>query len=109
MFVNLTASPTKLRDGSWGANVPSDNVSVGDIITVSTRSGKSWDAEITHILWIGNSKYGKHKVSICATKSIERRPAQSSGGSYEPEYCYYPCPVSGRKCCSANGPCHDCE
>ena len=37
--------------------------------------------------------------------------SSSSQGGYDGDgpYCGYPCPVSGRKCCAKNGPCHDCQ
>lgn len=70
----IAASPTKLRNGSWGAKTSAD-VSVGDIVTISTRAGKSWDARVTHVIWTGKSKYSAGQVSICATERVESRPA----------------------------------
>ncbi len=39
----------------------------------------------------------------------ERAGDRYLGTRYEGEYCGYDCPVTGRKCCPENGPCHDCE
>jgi hypothetical protein len=72
----LTASPTKLRDGTWGARVTGP-AAEGDTITITTRAGKSWDAEVERVLWTGDG------VSICATASIDRpahRSSRPSGG-----------------------------
>jgi hypothetical protein len=56
----LAASPTKLRSGSWGARV-NGPAAVGDIVTITTRGGKTWDAEVTKVVWTGEG------VSVCAT------------------------------------------
>lgn len=65
------ATPTKLRNGSWGAKVQSTNVREGDVVTIITRGGKSWDAQVSRVLWIGDA------VAICATESLEGKPARS--------------------------------
>lgn len=70
----LAASPAKLRNGSWGARVKSETVEIGDTVTITTRSGKSWDATVERVVWSGEG------VSICATQSVDRRstPARST-------------------------------
>ena len=107
-----SASPTKLRDGSWGATVKGP-ATVGETIKITTKAGKSWEAKISKVVWTGNG------VTIVATGDS----GSSSGSKYTPRntypgyvavgghrdgYCGYNCPVSGRKCCPSNGPCHDC-
>ena len=67
----LPATPTKLKNGSWGARVASTNVRAGDIVQITTRGGKSWEAEIIKVVWSGNG------VSICATSSIASRNISS--------------------------------
>lgn len=74
------------------------------------------------LLFIGNTKYGRRAhleffdssknfwvdaglVSESNGKVYDNRIERESHGAY----CGYPCPVSGRKCCPANGPCHDCQ
>jgi len=69
----MTATPTKLRSGDWGARVQGD-VQTGDIVTITAKSGKSWDARIARVLWSGNG------VSICATESKPRRPRRARNG-----------------------------
>lgn len=98
----INATPTKLRSGNWGARVQG-RVHEGDVITITTRAGKSWQAEVAKVVWSGNG------VSICATESAGPRRSGRRASQYANGYCYYPCPVSGRKCCPENGPCHDCE
>lgn len=61
---NIPASPTKLRDGNWGAKVRG-HVAEGDIVRITTRAGKSWDAQVTMVVWTGDG------WTICATKSID--------------------------------------
>lgn len=110
---STTASPAKLKNGSWGARVKGD-VKEGDVITIRTKSGKTWEARVTRVVWSGDS------VSICATESMDRpqrtqrtysngRANYHSGGRvFGGDACGYPCPISGIRCTSAT-PCHDCE
>jgi len=67
----LQASPTKLRDGSWGARtkgVPA----IGDTITITTKAGKTWNAQVTSLVWTDQ------KVAIVSTKSLDRAPSTST-------------------------------
>ena len=73
MTNSTTASPAKLKNGSWGARVQG-SVSVGDTITITTRAGKSWDARVTKVVWSGEG------VAVCATESLDR-PARSGSTS----------------------------
>jgi len=98
----ITAAPTKLRNGEWGAKV-SGSVKSGDSIRITTRSGKNWVCIVSHVLWSGDG------VAIVATK---KKPdtCRVGGRQYTREsgYCYYPCPVTRQVCSPENGPCHDC-
>jgi hypothetical protein len=69
----LTASPTKLRNGDWGVTVKSERVRPGDSVTVTTKSGKSWEALIEKVIWKGNG------VAICSVRksSKSRTPSPS--------------------------------
>lgn len=66
-----TATPTKLRNGNWGARVRG-KVREGDTVTITTKSGKSWEARVSKVVWTDGS------VAICATESTDR-PAQRPG------------------------------
>ena len=101
----MTATPAKLRDGSWGARVPG-KPAVGTAITVRTRSGKSWEAEVRRVLWSGTDRQTGDVVSLCATATATG--SRSSSRTYTQECCWGPCPVSGRKC-TPSDPCHDCQ
>lgn len=70
--MSISASPAKLRDGSWGARVQSEQVSTGDLLTITTKAGKTWNARVTRVVWAGEG------VSICATESMERPTSQGS-------------------------------
>lgn len=100
----INATPTKLRNGNWGARVKSAQVSAGDVVRITTRSGKTWEARIVKVVWSGDG------VAICATESLDRSHG-TSGGTYRPrrgvDYCGYPCPVDGHRC-TPDHPCHDC-
>ena len=67
-----TATPAKLRDGSWGARVRG-TVAAGDVVTITTSAGKTWQATVQRVIWRGAG------VSICATAGLDRaatpRPA----------------------------------
>lgn len=78
------------------------------------------------LLWIGSTKYGQRAhlqffdgskdfwvaaglVTECSGSSSYSGGYSRGSSSRGGEYCYYPCPVTGRKCCPENGPCHDCQ
>jgi len=63
------ATPAKLKSGAWGARVQGA-VSVGDQITISTKSGKTWNATVSTVVWTDGS------ISLCATSGTR------SGGSH---------------------------
>ncbi len=102
----MTATPAKLRDGSWGARVPG-SVQAGDVVTITTRGGKSWDATISMVIWSND------EISICATGSAPSRRAPAprsqsrrtgcSCGSREDQYGdLVPSPRNCR-CCEHDG------
>jgi hypothetical protein len=90
MTATLTASPTRLRDGTWGARVTGP-AAEGDEITITARSGKTWQAEVVRVLWTGDG------VAICSTASIDRphrtsRPAKPRRAWYDdPDHQCYSC------------------
>ncbi len=100
-MTNLTAAPSKLRNGSWGAKV-NGSVEEGDTVTITTRSGKSWDAIVERVVWEGNG------VSIFSTRSLDRPVQSTSRPTYGADSCGYPCAVTGRRC-TQDDLCHDCQ
>lgn len=80
-MANLTASPAKLNNGTWGARA-SGVARVGDTITITTNAGKTWDAKVTAVIWAGNG------ASIVATASLDRAPSASQSTRYV-QRCYY--------------------
>jgi hypothetical protein len=60
------ATPAKLRNGCWGARVQDENITAGDVVTVTTKNGKSWKSVIVKVLWRGEG------VSLCSTRSLDR-------------------------------------
>lgn len=104
-----TATPTKLRNGEWGARTVR-KITDGEIIEIRTRGGKTWQARVVKVVWSGEGTW------IAATKSADgyvsaKRDARGyvTDRAHAEGYCGYPCPVTGRKCCPKNGPCHDCQ
>lgn len=105
---SIPASPKKLNTGAWGAWASTESVKVGDTLAISTKSGKSWTARVTKVIWRGKGG------AICETLSAPRaQPARRQ--SYRPQRAYasapscgYPCPVTRQRCTPSN-PCHDCQ
>lgn len=62
----MTATPIKLKNGSWGARVQG-SVDVGAKLDVQTKSGKTWTATVERVVWSGSG------VTIVATRSRSRR------------------------------------
>ena len=58
------ATPAKLRSGEWGARVSETDVKVGDIVTITTRAGKTWDAQVADIVWSND------EVTLVATEKV---------------------------------------
>lgn len=97
-----TASPAKLRNGDWGAKV-SGPVQAGDTVTITTRSGKTWESEIADVL---SSTDG---ISLCTTvqrssrRSSRRRMGSGHGAAS-------PVPGYSKYCTDQPGcGCYDCE
>lgn len=67
-MTTITASPAKLRDGTWGARVPGE-VTPGAQIEIVTRAGKRWNAQVVRVLWTGQDRRTGDPVSLCATQS----------------------------------------
>lgn len=96
------AKPRKLADGSWGATVQG-RAFEGDRIRITTRSGKSWEAQVTGIVRFQGSE------TVVRTMSLDERPrARRPRQSSYSEFCGGICPVNGHRC-TRNNPCHDCE
>lgn len=80
----LMARSIRLTDGKWGAWVQGDyerSSLVGRELVVRTRSGKSWKARITSVVWRGSSRNGRGAIVRCAvpgsgssTGPPEKRP-----------------------------------
>jgi hypothetical protein len=73
----MAATPARIkRTGAWGARVPSSagRPAVGQVITITTRHGKSWHAYVSAIV----AEYAD--ATIVSTESIDR-PAPSARAS----------------------------
>ena len=69
----IAATPKKLRSGDWGA-LAQGAVNVGDALQVTTKSGKSWSATVTAVIWQGKG------VTICATGGSGGSARRSGSG-----------------------------
>jgi hypothetical protein len=97
-----TASPMKLKSGEWGARVQGA-ARQGDIITIVTKAGKTWQARVERVLWTGDG------VAICATSSLDRSGPSRRG--YGPGRCIE-CGDAGRLGTGCTGDprrCYDCD
>ena len=101
-------------------------------MSVATKSRTAeYKGRKYRLMWSGKTKYGMRAklafmdgskefwvdaslVSECESSGgyvpavRNSRGYVTERGHYE-GYCGYNCPVTGRKCCPENGPCHDCE
>lgn len=62
---HLKATPAKLRSGNWGARVQSITADEGAIVSIETKAGKVWLAQITRVVWRGDG------VTLCETRGIK--------------------------------------
>ena len=69
----MKATPSKLRDGSWGARV-AGAAKPGDQIQITSKSGKTWDAIVSHIVWTDGN------VTLVATRSDRQDTGSRKGG-----------------------------
>jgi len=75
----ITARPIKLRNGSWGARV-TGTVTTGDRIQVTAKSGKTWTATVSRVVWSGKDANGE----LCTIVATAQGKHQSrSSGSHE--------------------------
>ena len=98
-MTKTNATPAKLKNGTWGARVKTE-IRMGDMLTITTKSGKSWDATVGCVVWHGDG------VWLCTT--ITGGSRKGSFPDCSGSYCGYTCPVGGFRCSAKNGPCHDC-
>ena len=69
-----TASPAKLKDGTWGIRAEGTLVP-GQAVMVTTKSGKSWETVVSRIVWSGNG--------VCIATTVARAtPAPAARGGY---------------------------
>ena len=68
-MATLQGSPKKLPDGSWGARVKG-SAKIGDAVSVTARSGKSWTITVAQVLPGG----------LVSSKGAKASTAQKSRG-----------------------------
>lgn len=92
----IAATPTKLRNGSWGAKVQG-TVRTGDTVQITARSGNSWTATVQKVVWSGEG------VAIVATESTDRPRSRN----YDPDrFNGYGAARGGyRRACKTDGNC----
>lgn len=71
----MKATPKKLRDGTWGVLVQGKPKS-GDVVTVVTKGGKTWQAHIALVIWSND------EISICSTAKKEQSDAELEAKGY---------------------------
>lgn len=91
------------QTGQYDVIGPVSEVAIGSVC-VTKRSGESTTVHVSRVSKSFVAKFGPSAGQPCriGTVAAQRQRRDSA-------YCYYPCPVTGRKCCPENGPCHDCE
>ncbi len=117
MTANTVVSPAKLRNGSWGV-VSTDDLQIGDIVTVRTKGGKTWTAKIVGDC-AGTSNYGElYATAKCdATSSATPRSSNYDANKFNG---YGAARGGYRRACKTDGNCssfgsgrncggHDCD
>jgi hypothetical protein len=78
----MTATYTKLRDGSWGVRVVG-TVAPGATVQVTKKSGESKTETVGKVIWTGNGV----TLATLARESTPRPTTRRRGGRYECEEC----------------------
>lgn len=84
-----TATPAKLKNGSWGARLElagGTTPEAGDTITVEAKSGKSWTATVDRVLWTGSSN-GRRVYLLAVQGHDAPRPQRRSYGRSKCDTC----------------------
>jgi hypothetical protein len=94
MNTTIAATPAKLPSGQWGARAKTAACK-GDTLTITTRSGKSWEAKVTAVLPGGLLETRSSGPSKSAAPRRASRSHRPRGG------CGYPG-------CNGRNYCDDC-
>ncbi len=78
------ATPSKLRDGRWGARVEGGPVDVGTLVEIVTRAGKRWGATVSSIVWTDGA------VSLVVTDSSDAPAPRRHTRGRRSTYAYFP-------------------
>lgn len=107
------------RTGDYDVIGPANSMREGETVTVTKKSGQTKQVKLGRVSRPFTAKFGPLKGQQAAIAKVASNGRMSSrerhnagdkyvGTKYEGAYCGFPCPVTGKKCCPANGPCHDC-
>ena len=101
----MTATPAKLKDGSWGARVVGAP-NPGDVVVVTTKAGKTWQARVERVVWQGDG------VALCVTTGAAGqahggRTSSRRCGCSDSENCCRPCRCEAY-CNCRGGNVYDC-
>ena len=66
-------TPSKLRDGSWGARVMGKG-QPGDVVEVTTRNGKKFRKVVDKVLWSGKDKYTEELITLVSLYDLGSQP-----------------------------------
>lgn len=98
-MINFTKNK---RTGRFDVIGPVSELRVGNVI-VTKKDGSTSEVEVLRLSRPFVAKFGPNEGKECVIGTVaDRRTDHTS------QYCGYPCPVTGLKCCPENGPCHDC-
>lgn len=65
-----TASPARLKDGSWGVKVWHESVRVGEEVEVVDRKGRTWGFKVERVLWRGIDQRWDCAACLCAGERV---------------------------------------
>lgn len=71
----MRATPTKLKDESWGIRVTGGIPEVGDEVNVYSRSGKQWTSVVASIE--ATFDYQGEEITLCRTAEKGEKPKRN--------------------------------
>jgi|GEM_PF-5920650 len=107
------------KTGNFDVIGPANQMREGATVTVTKRSGETKTVTLGRVGRSFRAKFGPLQGQQAAIAKIAHNGQYSAreryqmgdmykGTKHEGRYCGFPCPVTGKKCCPQNGPCHDC-
>ena len=74
-------APRSLPDGTWGVEIEGGGVEVGDPVSVTTQTGKTWTTVVSEVVESGDPGFGRGTVTLARTVRGGRRAEPAAAPS----------------------------